>query len=155
MSQRRLFRTTLALLALPVAAGLVVVEVQNAWGACSISWSGQMTSVQANVAGSFGLLTVPLPDLTTDTTTQGQSTWTLHMAFTPGNSPGMQSGAVETPTTESITSNGQQVTRTLSGVLTNHCESGTYEFSAWDGTFFNCADAYQFDVIASTEDCDD
>jgi hypothetical protein len=144
----------LGLLVLPVAAGVVVLEVRQAWGACSITWVDQMTCVETNSAGSFGLFTTPLPELTTHTTTNGQGSWVMYMAFTPGNSPHMSTGGVASPTSETITTNGRNVTRTLSGTLTEADQAGIYEFSAWDGTYFNCADAYQFDVLAFEDECD-
>jgi hypothetical protein len=45
------------------------------------------------------------------------------------------------------------VTRTISGVLSEPSEDGLFQFSAWDGTHFNCAGAFDVDVLPAGCSC--
>lgn len=141
--ERRNAMTAVALVAALAFAGLALLELKQAMAGCGVTWDlNQETCIVAsNEDGDFS------DPLTTSVSSYNQIPWTLYVAYTPGNSPGIATGSVSGNPTETINSSqsgceggdtsgcATAVTRAISGTLADPDEEGTFEFSAWDGTY--------------------
>jgi hypothetical protein len=163
-SRSRVWKLALGLLVLPVVAGVVVLEVRQAWGACSITWDGQqdtcIVALSSPVDGIFG------DQVTTSVVTQDQIPWTLFLAYADGPSENILPATADVnPDSEEIDDSSPGCEEgddsgcatfadaTISGVLDIETSPGVFNLSAWDADHFNCGDDFNIDVQPSGGNC--
>jgi hypothetical protein len=158
--ERRNAMTAVALVAALAFAGLALLELKQAMAGCGVTWDlNQQTCLVADENGDFS------DSLTTSVTSLNQIPWTLYMAYTPGGSPGIASGTPLPAISETICTSdpgceggdaagcATGVTRTITGTLEHTDEPGTFEFSVWDGTYWQCSDAFEISIQPLGGEC--
>jgi hypothetical protein len=136
------------LLPLCVAAllGVVAFQTHEVAASCSIAWDVfQPTCKNANTDRTFSYA------LGTACVYDGVNQWTLHLAFTPGNSPNISNGSV-LPATQTVNQT-RNYSSTNSGTLTSPASCGNFQTSAWDGTNFMCSGSHDCTIRVNGATC--
>jgi hypothetical protein len=128
-----------------IPAYFALVTFQEVFAACQIYWVSQPTCDNAEVDRTFSY------QLGTRCVWDGVNQWTLHLAFTPGNSPNISNGSV-LPATQTVNQTRDYFS-TNSGTLTSPATCGNFQTSAWDGTYFMCAGAYDVTIRVNGATC--